>query len=158
MKSHLSQQEGAMDTQLFKELKVIHYLLKNFLVGKASELLAKIDIPSLSPGLQMYALHLSARCKLQDYEKTWSPYELIQADKCLTELVRIAHEHGIKPKNPNYLFTRALVKFTLSKEHEDEDRRVRYRDHALRLAETGIKYYPDHYSFQWLRDQLVGTW
>lgn len=153
MKKHITPQEEA-DKVIFTQLKTAHMLLKNFQVNKALDILEQFSGDALSPGLQVYALHLEARCKLQEFEKNWLIYDLQQADRLLTRMVKVAYNNFIKLRNPNYLFTRAIVKFNLGNEHEDADLRLDFAEHAKRLVRKGREFYPDHAGFAWLEEQL----
>lgn len=154
MENNLYTDPQERDHERMGTLKVAHALLKNFFVDEARQVMECLDLVSLTPGLQMYAHYIIARCDLSEYQKSWEFKDLKSANWHLSELVRIAHDNCIKPKNPNYQFTRALVKFQLSEEPESEDR-VGLRNHARRLAEKGMELYPELTSFKWLYEQIT---
>ncbi len=143
------------DTRLFTQLKGINFLLKNFQTEAAIEQLKTYERGVMSPGIQMFFIYLQAKVSIYHFEQSFSLAHLIQADEYMTELIRVGHESKVSPRCPNYLYTRAIVKYKLFIEHGDADARIQYRSHALRLVEFGMKRFEALDCFAMLHTELM---
>ncbi len=139
----------------FSDLKEINCKIKASATREEGYLeLLGIDPEKLNPGLAMYHAYLKGKyyglCYEEDKELSYLEWANDQYD----EIVTIAWKHGVKPKNPKYLFKRAYTKFLLSKVLVQKASRKYFHQKACQLTEAGLRYHASNPSFHWLKSEL----
>ncbi len=146
--------------QNFKEtsltLKAIESLIKVSAYRKVGhELLMKLDSNSFNPKHKVQYLYLNGRYFLYCFKQDNDLENLENSNDFFDDMFKQAHQHKVKITDPRLFYSRAFVKFQLSKLVWDQDRKPWLLEKAKKITYTALRFNPKNDSFLWLEAQLL---
>lgn len=139
----------------FSDLKELNVQIKSPLTRQTGfDSLLTINREALTAGMAMYHTYLKGKYYSLCFKEYKDLSYLFWANDHYDDVVTIAYKHGIRPKNPKYLFKRAHTKFLLSQIVVQKASRKHYYKKACQLTDIGLQYHKANASFRWLKGEL----
>ncbi len=118
------------------------------------EKLNELDTDTLSPEHLVHYHYLNGRYCVYLYKQNQDIEHLEWANDFFDDMVSIAYENKVRIQEIRFLFSRAHVKFQLSRLVWDEERKPWLLEKAKHITNTVLKFNPKNESFLWLKLQL----
>ncbi len=138
-----------------KVLRKIKNLLSNKYLEKAKQRLSALESDNLSEKNLLFYYFLQARYYVKLYRQDNDVEHLEWANDYMDDVFHKAYKYNIKIRDNRYYYTRAYVKFQLSKLVWDEDRKPWLLSKAKSITEKALRFYPNNPSFNWLQTQFI---
>jgi len=144
-------------TSQIGRLETIHKLIngRTFQPEEVEEKLSKIKQEYLTPYCLVYYKYLNVRHHFNFYRTEDIIEHLELAFGLLEDMDYTARRNGIKIINDEYHFTRAYIRFVMSKISYDDYSSPLIISKAKRITEIALSFNPNNSKFLWLQNQLA---
>ncbi|WKD85205.1 hypothetical protein KCTC32516_00545 [Polaribacter huanghezhanensis] len=155
MKTNNKEQPAQNFKENTQSLKAIELLIKVSAYRKVGhELLMKLDSNSLSPKQKVQYLYLNGRYFLYCFKLDNDLEKLENSNDFFDDMFKQAYEHKVKITDPRLFYSRAFVKFQLSKLVWDQERKPWLLEKARTITNRALSLDNQNDSFLWLQKQL----